>query len=170
MGNNPTSKNLSQAVSFIAANNDTSPTASFKLDRIGAFVHSMTGGSIPKAAIHAVFGGEPGDKLFDLEPLYNDDGHIDYFVALRDAQALNGDTGYVVVFTEGGGSNASYKLYVTAKDTQDDNSHPKWPVGVVGQTKDNDATMPSWDEMRSGDSPTGTFVKAQIRIYAGVAP
>ena len=130
----------------------------------------MTGGSIPKAAIHAVFGGEPGDKLFDLEPLYNDDGHIDYFVALRDAQALNGDTGYVVVFTEGGGSNASYKLYVTAKDTQDDNSHPKWPVGVVGQTKDNDATMPSWDEMRSGDSPTGTFVKAQIRIYAGVAP
>ena len=168
VGNNPSSKNLSQAVSFIAADG-TGPTARFQLDRIEAFVHSMTGGSIPKAAIHAIFGGAPGDKLFDLEPLYNDDGHIDYFVAPRNAQALNRDTGYVVVFSEGGGSNASYKLYATAKDTQDDNSHPKWPVGVVGQTKDNDAAMPSWDDMRSGDSPTGTLVKAQITVYAGVA-
>ena len=168
VGNNPSSKNLSQAVSFVA-DNDTSPTAKFKLDRIGAFVHSMTGGSIPQAAIHDVDGAGPGDKLFDLEPLYNDDGHIDYFVAPLDAPALTQFTGYYVVFSEGGGSNASYKLYVTAKTNADDNSHRRWVLGDNSRTKDNDAAMPSWDDMRSGDISSGTAVHPQIRVYAGVA-
>ena len=168
VGNNPSSKNLSQAVSFLADDN-TSPTAKFKLDRIGAFVHSMTGDSIPQAAIHVVNSNAPGDKLFDLEPIYNDDAHIDYFVAPRDAPALTRYTPYYVVFSEGGGSNASYKLYATAKDTSDDNSHPKWPVTDSSGTYDNDATSPTWVQMRSGDTQSGTPVKFQFQIYAGIA-
>ena len=82
VGNNPTSKDLIQAVAF-RADSSGSPTASFKLDRIGAFVHAMTGGSIAQAAIHASTSSGPGAKLFDLEPLLNDDRHIDYFVAPR---------------------------------------------------------------------------------------
>ena len=85
----------------------------------------MTAGSIPQAAIHTLTGLYPGDKLFDMEPLYNDDRHIDYFIAPRDAQALNRDTTYFIVFTEGGGSNDSYKIYVTAKNTDDDRRTPE---------------------------------------------
>ena len=80
VGNNPLSKNLLQAVAF-RADGSTSPTASFKLDRIGAFVHSMTGGSIAEAAIHASTSSGPGTKLFDLDPLLNDEENVDYFVA-----------------------------------------------------------------------------------------
>ena len=91
VGNNPTSKDLLQAVAF-RADSSGSPTASFKLDRIGAFVHAMTSGSIAQAAIHASTSSGPGTKLFDLDPLLNDDRHIDYFVAPRDAQALSKNT------------------------------------------------------------------------------
>ena len=169
VGNNPLSKNFSQATVFKVDNRSNSPTASYKLDRIGAFVHGMTGSSIPQAAIHADADG-PGAKLFDLEPLYNDDGHIDYFLAPRDAQALTRDTEYAVVFSEGGGSNASYKLYATAiRTTEDDNRHPNWPISFSAQTKDNDASSPTWLIMRSGDTPSGDEVYPQIEVYAGVA-
>ena len=168
VGNNPSSKNLLRAASFLTPD-DTSPTAKFKLDRIGTFVHSMTGGSIPQAAIHVVDGTGPGNKLFDLEPIYNDDAHIDYFVAPQGAQALGRNTRYYIVFSEGGGSNASYKLHVTAKTNEDDNSHPGWLIGNTSRTKDNDAGTPSWSIMRLGDTSSGTAVHPQIRIYAGVA-
>ena len=170
VGNNPTSKNLSQAAVFLATDS-TSTATSYKLDRIGAFVHSMTGGSIPQAAIYAsTDGGDVGDAIFELEPLYNDDRHIDYFVAPRNAPALTKNTFYYVVFSEGGGSSASYKLSVTAQhDTQDDNSHPRWPITDSGETKDNDATSPTWAPMRSGDTSSGTLVLPQITVYAGVA-
>ena len=167
VGNNPTSKNLSQAASF-RAGDGTSPTAEFQLDRIEAFVHSMTSGSIPQVAIHLLSGAVPGDKLFDLDPIYNDDGHIDTFVAPQGAQALVKTTHYVVVFTEGGGATDSFKLYVTAKHNEDDDAHPKWPVQNGGLTKDNDATSPTWATMRSGDTLSGTEVHPQIRVYAGV--
>ena len=163
VGNNPASKNLTQAVSF-RADGHTSPTPSFKLDRIGAFVHSMTGGSIAKAAIYSVSAGVPSDKLFDLEPLYNDDGHIDYFVAPQSAQALIRGTSYFIVFSEGGGDNASYKLYATAKTAEDSQAHDRWPITDSGKTKDNNATPPTWGDMKSGD----TTVLPQIRVYAGV--
>ena len=170
VGNNPTSKNLSQAAAF-KAHDSTSPTARFKLDRVEVFVHSMTSGSIPQAAIHTINANEPGDKLFDLEPIYNDDGHIDTFIAPQNASALNRDTTYTIVFSEGGGDTDSFKLYVTAKRTdKDDDAHPKWRIQDGGLTKDNDATSPTWAGMRSGDTSSGTSVLPQIRIYAGIAP
>ena len=169
VGNNPLSKNLSQAIAFTAGNSE-SLTRNFQLDRIGAFVHSMTGGSIPQAAVHTYTSDNPGTtKLFDLEPLYNDDRHIDYFIAPRDAQALSRSTFYFIVFTEGGGSNESYKLYATAKTNEDDNRDPRWTINDAGKSKDNDAASPSWGEMRSGDTDSGDLVLPQIRIYAGVA-
>ena len=79
------------------------------------------------------------------------------------------NTFYYVVFSEGGGSNGSYKLYVTVSGINDDNRHPRWAVGVDNATKDNDATSPSWVAMRSGDTPTGALVNPQIRVYAGIA-
>ena len=118
------------------ADSSGSPTASFKLDRIGAFVHAMTSGSIAQAAIHASTSSRPGTKLFDLDPLLNDDRHIDYFVAPRDAQALSKNTKYYVVFSEGGGDNDSYKLYVTAKTTEDTEADSGWPIDDAGFTKD----------------------------------
>ena len=124
VGNSPLANNFLRSTMF-RAGDSTSPTAGFQLDRIGAFVHSMTSGSIPQAAIHADLDG-PGAKLFDLEPIYNDERHVDYFVAPRDAQALDRNAEYHIVFSEGGGSNESYKLFVTAKGTADDNRHPKW--------------------------------------------
>ena len=157
-----------RAASF-RTHDDTSLTARIKFDRIGAFVHSMTGGSIPQAAIHVISGNGPGTKLFDLEPLYNDDGHIDYFVAPQSADALEQNTGYYVVFSEGGGSNASYKLHVTETSNEDDNSHPRWRLGNTGRTKDSDADSPSWSRMRLGDTSSGADVDPQFRIYAGVA-
>ena len=165
VGNNPTSKNLTQAVGF-RAGGSASPTASFKLDRIGAFVHSMTGGSIAKAAIHASTSSGVGAKLFDLEPLLNDEEHVDYFMAPRDAQPLNRNERYIVVFTEGGGSADSYKLYATAKTTEDDQAHSRWPIDDGALTRDEDAASPSWDETSSGDDA----LIPQIRVYAGVAP
>ena len=165
VGNNPTSKNLTQAVGFRAGSSE-SATASFKLDRIGAFVHSMTTGSIAKAAIHASASSGVGAKLFDLEPLLNDEEHVDYFVAPQDAQALNRNTRYIVVFTEGGGSAESYRLYATAKTTEDDQAHSRWPMDDGALTRDEDAASPSWDETRT-DSDA---VLPQIRVYAGVAP
>ena len=86
VGNNPLSKNLSQATTFTIDPQNT--TRELKLDRIGAFVHSMTGSSIPQATIHLYTGSDRGTKLFDLEPIYNDDRHIDYFVAPRNAPLL----------------------------------------------------------------------------------
>ena len=145
----------------------SSSTERFQLDRIGAFVHSMTAGSIPQAAVHTLTGIYPGDKLFDLEPLYNDDAHIDYFIAPQGAQVLNRGITYAVVFTEGSSSNDSYKLYVTAKNTDDDR-HPKWYVGTAGATKDDNLDSPSWASMRLGDTSSGTQVLPQIRVYAGV--
>ena len=165
VGNNPTSKNLTQAVGFRAGSSE-SATASFKLDRIGAFVHSMTTGSIAKAAIHASASSGVGAKLFDLEPLLNDEEHVDYFVAPQDAQALSRNTRYIVVFTEGGGSAESYRLYATAKTTEDDQAHSRWPMDDGALTRDEDAASPSWDETRT-DSDA---VLPQIRVYAGVAP
>ena len=85
VGNSPLSKNLLRAVAFRANDTSTLPPK-FQIDKIGTFVHSMTSGSIPQAAIHAISGNIPSDKLFDLEPLYNDDRHIDYFVAPRTHQ------------------------------------------------------------------------------------
>ena len=38
-----------------------------------------------------------------------------------------------------------------------------------GETKDNNATPPTWGDMKSGDTPAGTAVLPQIRVYAGVA-
>ena len=169
VGNNPTSKNLTQAVAFRADGN-TSPTASFKLDRIGAFVHSMTGGSIAKVAIHSSTSSGPGAKLFDLDPLLNDEENVDYFVAPRNAQALSRNTKYYIVFSEGGGNANSYKLYATAKTAEDSQAHDRWPIDDSGFTKDNDADTPAWGDMKSGDSSSGTSVMAQIRVYAGVAP
>ena len=169
VGNNPTSKDLIQAVAF-RADSSGSPTASFKLDRIGAFVHAMTGGSIAQAAIHASTSSGPGAKLFDLEPLLNDDRHIDYFVAPREAEALSKNTKYYVVFSEGGGDNDSYKLYVTAKTTEDTQADSGWPIDDAGFTKDDDAGTPAWGGMKSGDSSSGASVVPQIRVYAGLAP
>ena len=159
VGNNPASKNLLQAVALRAGT--TGPTAKFKLDRIGAFVHGMTSGSIPKAAIHARSGNTPGAKLFDLEPLYNDDGHIDYFLAPQGAQALTRNTFYAIVFSEGGGSSDYYKLYVTKKFNEDDDGHPNWGIANFGVTRDDDASSPTWS--------VNTNIP-QIQIYAGVAP
>ena len=170
VGNNPTSKDLTQAVAF-RADGSTSPTASFKLDRIGAFVHAMTGGSIAQAAIHASTSSGPGAKLFDLDPLLNDEENVDYFVAPRSAQALSRNTKYYVVFSDGGGGgNDSYKLYATAKTDEDTQADSEWPIDDAGFTKDNDAGTDAWGDMKSGDSPSGTSVMAQIRVYAGVAP
>ena len=167
VGNNPLSKNLSQAVNFRAGT--AGPTAKFQVDRVEVFVHSMTGGSIPKAAIHVAVGGGLGDKLFDLEPLYNDDGHIDAFIAPRDAQALNRNSRYLIAFTEGGGSNASYKLYATAMGGEDSQADSMWPIDDSGITYDSDLANPVWESMRSGDTTSGTLVLPQFRIYAGVA-
>ena len=76
----------------------------------------------------------------------------------------------MIVFTEGGGSTDYHKLYVTALETRDDNEHPRWFVtNTGGRTRDNDASSPSWEQMHSGDTPTGESVKLQIRVYAGVA-
>ena len=170
VGNNPTSKNLSQAVAF-RAHDSTGPTAGFKLDRVEVFVHSMTSGSIPQAAIHARNVIEPGDHLFDLEPIYNDDGHLDAFVAPQNAPALNRDTYYFIVFSEGGGDTDSFKLYATAKQNDDDDdAHTKWDIQIAGRTKDKDATSPTWGSMISGDAMSGTNVLIQFSIYAGVAP
>ena len=102
-------------------------------------------------------------------PPHYDDRHIDYFVAPRDAQSLTRGIRYTVVFTEGGGSNDSYKLYATVKTTEDTQADSGWPIEDAGLTKDNDAGTPSWGTMRSGDTPTNTEVTLQIRIYAGVA-
>ena len=168
VGNNPLSKNLSQAVAFRAGT--TGPTAKFQVDRVGVFLHSMTGGSIPQAAIHEYAVGSPGTKLFDLEPLYNDDGHIDYFIAPRDAQALDRNSRYIIAFTEGGGSNASYKLYATAMGSEDTQADSMWPIDDSGRTYDSDLANPAWESMRSGDTSSGTLVLPQIRIYAGIAP
>ena len=169
VGNQPLTKDFLQAAT-IKANDSTSATARFQLDRIGVFLHSMTAGSIPQAAIFTTTAlGRPDAKVFDLEPLYNDDRHIDYFLAPRDAQALNRDTTYAVVFSEGGGSTDSYRLYVTAKTVDDDNRHPKWRVLDGGFTKDSNTTSPPWAGMRLGDPPTGVVVIPQLRVYAGVA-
>ena len=169
VGNNPLSKNLSQAIAFTAGDGE-SLTRNFQLDRIGVFLHSMTGGSIPQAAVHTYTSDNPGTtKLFDLEPLYNDDRHIDYFIAPRDAQALSRSTFYFIVFTEGGGASASYKLYATAKTNEDDNRDPRWTINDAGRSKDSDAANAAWASARSGDIPAGVVVMPQIRIYAGVA-
>ena len=168
VGHNPSSKNLWQGVIF-QAHDTTSPTAKFQLDRIGAFVHSMSEGSIAQAAIYTAPNTSPAIKLFDLEPIYNDDRHIEYFVVPHDAPALTKGTNYAVVFSEGGGSTDSYKLYATGNTNDDDNRHPKWPVQAGGRTLDSLVTMITWDRMRSGDTTTGVHVTAQIRIYAGVA-
>ena len=165
VGNNPLSKNLSLAITFTAANSG-SPTAKFQVDRIGAFIHTMTGGSIPRAAVHQFNSGNPGTKLFDLEPLRDDDGHIDYFIAPRDAQALNRSSRYMVVFTEGGGDSASYKLYATAKTNEDDNRHPRWPIDDASISKDDDATNPAWAATRSGNTLDGVVIMPQIQVYA----
>ena len=171
VGNNPTSKNLSQAAAF-RAHNSASPTAKFQLDRVEVFVHSMTSGSIPQAAIYTRNSNQPADKLFDLEPIYNDDGHVDTFVAPRDAQALNRNTWYFIVFSEGGGDTDSFKLYATAKLSEvDDDAHIEWRLqGIGGLTKDNDATSSTWASMISGDAMSGANVNIQFSIYAGVAP
>ena len=170
VGNSPLDKNFVRSVLFTAGSS-SGPTAKFQLDRIGAYVHSMTGGSSPQAAVHAISSGVPGDELIVLEPLYNADGHIDYFVAPRDAQALDRGGNYWVVFSEGStASNASYKLYVTVKNNHDDDSHPDWPVADTGRTKDNDASSPSWVTTRLGDMPSGTLAIPQIEVYAGVVP
>ena len=129
----------------------------------------MTGGSIAQAAIHASTSSGPGAKLFDLDPLLNDEENVDYFVAPRSAQALSLNTKYYVVFSEGGGDNASYKLYVTAKTTEDTQADSEWSIDDAGFTRDDDAGTPSWGGMKSGDTPTGTSVVPQIRVYAGVA-
>ena len=165
VGNNPVSKNLTQTVGFRAGSSE-SPTASFQLDRIGAFVHSMTSGSIAKAAIHASSSSGVGAHLFDLDPLFNDEENVDYFVAPRNAQELNRNERYIVVFTEGGGSAESYKLYATAKTTEDSQAHSRWPIDDGALTRDEDAASPSWNETRSG---TDALIP-QIRVYAGVAP
>ena len=64
----------------------------------------MTGGSLAQAAIHASTSSGSGAKLFDLDPLLNDEENVDYFVAPRSAQALSRNTKYYVVFSEGGGN------------------------------------------------------------------
>ena len=167
VGNSPLANNFLRSTMF-RAGDSTSPAAGFQLDRIGAFVHSMTSGSIPQAAIYSDIDG-PGAKLFDLVPIYNDERHVDYFVAPRDAQALNRNWEYHVVFSEGGGDNESYKLYVTALTAEDDNRDPKWLITLTASTKDSKADTPIWELTRLGDIPTGTPVYPQIRVYAGVA-
>ena len=141
-----------------------STTRKLKLDRIGAFVHSITGGSIPQAAVHLYSSG-PGVKLFDLEPLYNDDRHIDYFMTPQNAPLLTRGIQYMVVFSEGGGSNESYKLYATAITTEDTQADSEWPIEDAGLTKDYDITPATWETMKSGE----TTVMAQIRVYANIA-
>ena len=168
VGNNPVSKNYQQLGVFRAGT--TGPTAKFKVDRIGVFVHSMTSGSRPQAAVYVYVGGALGAKMFDMEPLYNGDGHIDYFVAPRDAQALTRNTRYYVMFTEGGGSSEYYKLYATAKHNEDDDRHPNWAIDNSGLTQDADLATPILESMRSGDTSGGTLVLPQFQIYAGVAP
>ena len=167
VGNNPLSKNLSQAVAFRA--DTTGTTAKFQVDRIGVFLHSMTGGSIPQAAVHEYAVGSLGTKLFDLEPLYNDDGHIDYFIAPRDGRALDRNSRYIIAFTESGGSNASYKLYATAMGSEDTQADSMWPIDNSGITYDSDLANPAWESMRSGDYMSNAIVTVQFRIYAGVA-
>ena len=167
VGNDPLSKNFLRGALFKSLS--STPTAKFQLDRVGVFLHSMTAGSIPQAAVHTLSGLYPGDKLFDLEPLYNDDAHIDYFIAPQGATALTKDTTYAVIFTEGGGSSDSYKLYVTANINDDDDTHPKWEVENAGVTKDKADTNSNWASMRLGDTSSGTQVLPQIRVYAGVA-
>ena len=76
----------------------------------------------------------------------------------------------MVVFTEGGGDSASYKLYATAKTHEDDNRHPRWAIDNASITRDDDAPMPAWEDTRSGNDEDGVVVMPQIRIYAGVAP
>ena len=75
----------------------------------------------------------------------------------------------MVVFTEGGGDNDSYKLYVTAKTTEDTQADSGWPIDDAGFTRDDDAGTPAWGGMKSGDSPSGASVVPQIRVDAGVA-
>lgn len=74
-----------------------------------------------------------------------------------------------VVFSEGGGSNASYKLYVTVTQGEDDNSHPRWTGSLHSATKDEETGSPSWVAMRSGDTTGGALVAHQTQVYAGVA-
>ena len=49
----------------------------------------------------------------------------------------------MVVFTEGGGDSASYKLYATAKTHEDTQADSEWPVDDAGFTKDEDAGTPT---------------------------
>ena len=151
VGNDPVSKNYLRVASFISR---AGSGTKFQLDRIGVFVHSMTAGSIPQAAIYNI-GTEISTKLFDLEPLYNDDGHIDYFVAPSDGEALFSNVSYGILFSEGGGVNDSYKLYATANFDDDVISDASWDVGDISQTKDEDAATPAWADMRKGDTTSG---------------
>ena len=167
VGNDPTSKNLLRSASFTVPTN--TGKASYKLDRIGAFVHDMNGSSIPQAAIYSDI-VNPGTELFVLEPLRNDDRHIDYFVAPQDAQALLPGISYAIVFSESGGENASYKLYATADFDEDTIRHPSWTVGNLAKTKDNDVSDPAWTNMREGDTTSGNRITPQIIIYTGLTP
>ena len=172
VGNNPTSKNLLQAGLF-RADNRSGSTTKWKLDQIGTFIHQHdrrqhSSGRHPRQHQQRA----RGDKLFDLETLRNDDEHIDYFLAPRDAPALEPNTLYYVIFSEGG--TGSYKLYVTAKPGEDDDRHPNWPIDNAGLTEGDDDTpdpgTTGWDAMRKDDTMSGTPVLPQIEVYAGFAP
>ena len=57
VGNNPVSKDFFRGALFKSLS--STPTAKFQLDRIGVFLHSMTTGSIPQAAVHTLTGLYP---------------------------------------------------------------------------------------------------------------
>ena len=75
----------------------------------------------------------------------------------------------MIVFTEGGGSNASYKLYATAMGAKDSDAHKNWAIDDSGLTYDSDLANPAWESMRSGDGMSNVIVTVQFRVYAGVA-
>ena len=172
VGNDPTSKNLVQAAQFTLGSSSDVGAAKFKLDRIEAFIHDTAGASKPTAAIYSsvtVFGmgnvPTPNQKLFDLESPPTFGRHLDQFIAPDTAPDLDAGMSYWVVFSESGtDTNASYKLWATTSDNQDEDRHAAWGIARPGATKDDDASSPAWASMVTGTANTSTTL--QIAVYA----
>ena len=168
VGNDPTSKNLVQAARFFVGTSNQIGATKFKLDRIEAFVHALSGGSMPHAAIYSDSGSSPHEKLFDLESPPAFGRHLDQFLAPADAEHLNHNNFFWVVFSESGTNSAAhFKLWATISDSQDDDSHNAnaFTIKRPGKTKDEDASSPAWANMTNTVGGTTSNATLQITVY-----
>ena len=163
----------SRACRFTVGTSSQIGATKFKLDRIEAFIHGTAGASMPHAAIYSsvtVLGmgnvPTPNQKLFDLESPPTFGRHLDQFIAPDTARILDAGTSYWVVFSESGtDTNASYKLWATIGDNQDEDRHPAWGIARPGATKDEDASSPAWANMTNTVGGTTSNATLQITVY-----